>query len=88
MRLFPSFKAGQSCLGHINHFYRFDDRNDELSRSNDSIIESTSSMTLNCTENLQSVSRVVSEPESFTTQDTRYIIITETISNYISLGLI
>ena len=32
-RLFPS-----SCLGHINHFYRIDDR-DELSRSSNGIID-------------------------------------------------
>ena len=32
--------------GHINHFYRIDDRDDELSRSSDGIIESD-------TENLQ-----------------------------------
>ena len=51
-RLFPSFKEGQSCLGHINHFYRIDDRDDELSRSSDSIIESGSSKSLHCTENL------------------------------------
>ena len=34
------------------NFYRIYDRDDELSRSNDSIIESGSSMTLYCTENL------------------------------------
>ena len=39
-------------IGHINNFYRIDDRDDELSRSNDRIIESCSSMTLHCSENL------------------------------------
>ena len=38
-RLFPSFKVGQSCLGHSNHFYRIEDRDDELSRSSNGIIE-------------------------------------------------
>ena len=65
MRLLPSLKVGQSCLGHIYNFYQIDDK---LSWSNDSIIESGSSMALHCTENLRSVSRVVSEPESFTLQ--------------------
>ena len=55
-------------IGHINHFYRIDDRDDELIRSSDSIIESGSSMSLHCTENLAVVSRVGSEPESFTLQ--------------------
>ena len=44
---FPPSKWGsQSGLGHINHFYRIDDRDDEFSRSSDFIIESD-------TENLQ-----------------------------------
>ena len=77
MRLFPFFKVGWSCLRHINNFYRIDDR---LSRSNDCIIESDSSMTLYCTENQRSVSRVVSEPESFTLQSV-------TLTNWPSLRL-
>ena len=36
------------------HFYRIDDRDDELSRSSNGIIESNSAMTLYCTENLHS----------------------------------
>ena len=47
-------------------FYRIYARDDELSRSSNGIIESGSSMTLHCTENLQSESRVGSDPESFT----------------------
>ena len=38
----------------INHFYRIDDRDNELSRSSNGIIESDSAMTLHCTENLHS----------------------------------
>ena len=30
LRLFPSIKEGESCLGHINHFCRIEER-DELS---------------------------------------------------------
>ena len=43
-------------IGHINHFYRIDDRDDELSLSSNCIIERDwgSAMTLHCTENLHS----------------------------------
>ena len=37
-RLFLSFRWGS--LGYINHFYRIDDRDDKLSRSNNGITES------------------------------------------------
>ena len=47
-------KEGYSCLGHINHFYRIDNRDDELSRSRNGSIESGSAITLHCTENLHS----------------------------------
>ena len=61
-RLFPSLSQGH------NNFYQIDDRDDELSRSSNGIIESGSSMTLHRTENLQSASRIWSEPESFALQ--------------------
>ena len=38
----------------INHFYRIDDRDDELSRPSNGIIESGRAMTLHWTENLHS----------------------------------
>ena len=55
-------------IGHINHCYRIDDRDDEFSRSSNGIIESGRSMTLHCTENPQLVSRFGSEPAPFTQQ--------------------
>ena len=65
--LFPPL-GGVVMPRHINNFYLINDRDDELIRSSDDIIESGSLMTLHCTENLQSVSRVRNEPESFTLQ--------------------
>ena len=40
--------------GYINHFYRIDEKHDELSRSRMAAQKAICAMTLHCTENLQS----------------------------------